>query len=231
MSDLAQAAGGAFSFSPVGAAIGVGSSLLSGISQRSANSRERRRFRRMVRRRRTGPEGQALTSAIERLRGLSETLPGQIRSNLRGQAVAQQQANLGKLNRSLAQKGMTAGSDVFGRAQRGAIGDLIGQSQRNEVATGQLESQLLGNVANLSQRAGQYFNPMAMGPQEQFIDPTSILNQGALGGILGGMFNQGGNQNQVPAGQSTVLSGAFNDNPFSFNPAQQNPVGFGTVLR
>lgn len=173
-------------FDPVTAGIVGGSALLSGISQRNANARERRRFRRMIRRRRTSPEGQALTSAIERLRGLSETLPGQIRSNLRGQAVAQQQANLAKLNRSLAQKGYTSGSQVYGSAQRGAIGDLINQQQRAEIGTGQLQSQLLGNLGNLSLRAGQYFNPMSMGPQEQFIDPTNILGSALVGGLLGG---------------------------------------------
>lgn len=206
----------------MGAALGAGSSLLSGITQRDANSRERRRFKRMVRGRRTSPEGQALSSAIERLRGLSERLPGQIRSNLRGQAVAQQQANLGKLNRSLAQRGYTSGSGVYGQAQRGAMGDLMNQQQRAEIGTGRLQSQLLGNLGNLSQRAGQYFNPMNMGPQEQFIDPTSIIGNAAMGGLLGSKLF-GGGAPQAQGGTGTqVLSGGFNDVPFGYDTQQMS---------
>ena len=108
-------------FSPLGAGLLAGSALLSANAARGAQERERSRFRRMVRRRRTSPEGQALSSAIARLQGLSETLPGQIRGNLRQQAISRGQANLQRLNQSLAQRGFTAGGDVYGRAQRGQI--------------------------------------------------------------------------------------------------------------
>ena len=209
-------------FSPMGAGLMAGSALISGISQRNANERERRRFRRMLKKRRTSPEGQALSSAVSRYRELAETLPGQIRSNLRGQAVAQQQANLAKLNRSLAQKGYTSGSSVYGRQQRGAIGDLISQQGRIENQTGQLQGSLLSGAGNLAQRAGQYFNPMAMGPEEQFIDPMSIITQAGIGGILGGELF-GGTPNNV-YGQNNAVSGAFPQ----YSPALSPFSGVGT---
>ena len=200
-------------FSALGAALLGGSALMSGISQRDANARERRRFRRMVRRRRESPEGQQLQGAISELGRLAGTLPGQIRSNLRGQAVAQQQANLAKLNRSLAQRGMTAGSGVYGRAQRGAVGDLIRQQQNIETSTGRLGADLQSKLGNLSLRAGQYFNPMAMGPEEQYINPMDIVTQAGIGGILGGrMF--GGAQGGID--WANTPSGASD---FGFNPA------------
>jgi len=205
-------------FSAAGAGIAAGSALLGGMAAKRANEREQQRFRKMISRRRTSPEGQTLQGAIERLRRMSETLPGEIRANLRQQTISRGQANLQRLNQNLAQRGHTAGGDTFGRAQRGQIASNMQTFGNIENQTGQLESQLLGNLANVSQRAGQYFNPMAMGPEEAYIDPSQILGQAAQGGLLGGYMGWGG-EGQQQASQGTPMS-LVRDYPYNTTPGQ-----------
>ena len=182
-----------------------GSALLSANTARQAQERQRGEFRSMMKKRRTSPEGQALSEAVARLRGLSKDLPNQIRSGLRSQAISRSQANLGNLNRSLAQRGMTSGSDVYGRAQRGQISNTMSDLTNVETQAGQFESSLLGNLGRLSQSAGNYFNPMQMGPQEAYIDPMNIIGQGMMGGFLGGELFGGGGQDGTMSNNSSIL--------------------------
>lgn len=202
--------------SPLGIGLYLGSQALSGLFGAQQSREERQEFQDMIRERRRTPEGIALQEAVARLGSLSRTLPGQFEQGLTSRAQSAAAARRNRLNRSLARAGFTGGSEVAQRGQRGLVTDLISQRADISQRRGQLEVGLQSQLARTSQAAGQFFNPLAQGPERQFFDPFQVLGQIALltnrGGGGGGDLRTGGVPNANTA--------AYNPVPFAGSQGQ-----------
>jgi hypothetical protein len=202
----------------LGAALGMGaaslgSQMLSQNAMQGAQRSERHAMQRQLRRRRRSPFGRALRESVSGLQDLATNLPGQMRADLRSQlqsGAAQQQS---QLNQRLAQTGATAGGDVFGRNQRSLLSQLNQSRSGIESDVGRLESGLLGQLATTSRQAGEFLNPLTPVQEQTFVDPSTVLNQGLMGGFMGGMRQgtPGGGGGSLAAAQGAPSANAPSD--------------------
>jgi hypothetical protein len=181
-------------FSTGGALAMGGLSALSAFQGQQAQNKQNRQLKRQLRQRRRSPFGQALTQGLGQFKDIANNLPGQIRSNLLGGSQARASEQMGSLNRQLAQTGQTAGSDVYGNAQRGLLSQLNRDRSGIETGTAQLRGDLLGQLGRYARSAGEFMNPLLPTQEETYIDPTQILTSGLVGGQL---FGRGGGEEEV----------------------------------
>ncbi len=192
----------------LGAGMGLASSYLTQQAHERAQSSEARALNRQLRKRRRSPFGRALKQSVNQLSELATSLPGQMRADLTGQLqsnASQQQANL---NQRLAATGATAGGDVFGRSQRSLLDQLNRARTGIETDVARTESGLLGQLAGVSQRAGEFLRPITPVQEKTYIDPMGVVNAGLMGGVMGGRY---GGSGQTPGGPA-------------FNPANMTPL-------
>jgi len=205
------------------AGVGVVSSLFSGLTGQQAADKERKRAKKMLKARMSGPEAQALKKIFGEEMGMLESLPGELKRAREGRLGTQAAERLKRFRRSLAASGASGASFA---GQKGDImsGESTERMRREaELAEKQALSRIRGRTAQLGERLLnlQYPSPNALlGPatESSFYNPMEALNAGAAGYLTGQMLTPGDTTSIHGMGYTHGgLTDIFNTQPDVYN--------------